>query len=141
YFEQAMSANPLDPRLLARRDAVAAGLVDAAHAAVEREDLAEAQRLAEEAFRLGAERGALTRLDGEIEAARRAETLARHAELLSSARALLRQGRLLDADGEGAIARLAALRRERATVPGLAEAWGELTEAVASNVSAAIAAG
>src|SRR5690606_35485750 len=84
YFEQALRLNPLDPRLLARRAALAAGLVDAAHDAVAREDFAAAQRLAEEAFRLGAERAALARLDSELESAR---TLARHAEALSAARA------------------------------------------------------
>src|SRR5690606_39085948 len=126
YFEQAMRLNPLDPRLVARRAALAAGLVDAARAAVGREELATAQRLAEEAFRLGAEPAALARLDREIESARRARTLVRQAEALSAARALLQQGRLLDADGEGALARLAALRRERSTLPGLADAWREL---------------
>lgn len=141
YFDRAMALRPLDPRLLTRRNAIAARLVDAGHAAIERKDFAEAQRLAEEAFRRGADRAALARLDRELEAARRAETLARHAELVASARALLRQGRLLDADGTGALPTLAALRRERSTDPGLADAWREVTEAVAANVSAAIDAG
>ena len=116
------------------------GLIDT-RLAVEREDLAAAQRLSEEAFRLGAERASLARLDRELESARRAVTLTRHAERLSAAQAMLRQGRLLDANGEGALTELAALRRERSTVPGLASAWRALTEAVASNVHAAIEAG
>ena len=138
YFERAMARNPLDPRLLTRREAIAAGLVDAALVAVERGDLLEAERLADEAFRLGADRAALGRLDRELDAARREQTVARHAALLANARVLLQQGDLLDADGNGALATLARLRRERASVPGLDAAWREATEAVRARVSDAI---
>ncbi len=141
YFEQAMALNPLDPRLLTRRDVIAAGLVDAAHAALERGDLVEAVDFADEAFRLGADRTALARFDRELDAARREQTLARQAERLAAARTLLRQGRLLDADGGGALATVAELRRERSSVVGLDDVWREVTAVVAAEVSAAIDTG
>src|SRR5690606_10261322 len=140
YFAQALALSSFDPRLLTRRDAIAAALVDAADVALARGDLDEAQRLAAEAFRLGAERLELARLDREIETVQGARILERHRQLLSAATAAMQEGRLLGAVGEGALASLAALRRERSTLPELSEAWQEVSEAVAANVHAAIGA-
>lgn len=142
YFRRAVELAPIDPRVVSARSAIAAALVDAAETALARGDLDEAQYLSREAFRLGAEVAALTRLDRELDEARREQELARDRQRLFAAQGLLRERRLLDANGEqGALSRLAALRRAGSTVPGLDETWQELTGAIEENVRASIDAG
>jgi TonB family protein len=140
HFERAVRLNPHDPQVLRRREALAAALVDAARVELEQGNLVEAQRLADDAFALGAEREPLALFALDLEAARTARTFELHRALLERANARLRDGRLVARDGDDALLYLSTLRRERARLPGLAEAWGAFIAGASAGVRASIAA-
>jgi TonB family protein len=94
-------------------------------------DVAGAASLAQRARGLGADAGALTRLEGELGAARQRAADQGRAERLNLVQERIRQGALF-APEDSALSELQSLQSEAPEAPGLVDAWDEFKLAVAT---------
>jgi protein TonB len=141
YLQRAARSDPNDPRVLALRAQLAAAIAARARLVLERGDFDDAQALIRRAFELGADQETLTALDIELAAAREKAADTRRAAMLASARAHLRDGRLIAPANDSALYLLNALRAQAPDFPGLAEASSQLVSRLADAANAAVESG
>jgi TonB family protein len=141
HVERALALDPANVDALILRAEVAAAVAEAARVAIASGDLAGGERLADDAFRLGAETETLAMLDLDLATAREAAAARAQAETLAQGIASMREDRLIAPEGDNAWLHLRRVRAENPNLNGLAAAWRELGERLARNAQAAIADG
>lgn len=137
YLERAVRIDAEDERVVALRREVSAAMLAAARLLVNA-DVAAATGLVARARGLGADAGALTRLEGELAAARARAADRRQGERLGVARERIRQGALFGPGDSTALTELESLQSEAPETNGLGEAWEEFVEAVRARTAEAL---
>lgn len=140
YLARAEALNPTDARLPALRAELSASAVEQARERIDGGDVDAAARLADFAFRLGADPDVLARLERDVSAARERVADEARSRRLALGRERLRAGQLVTPSGDSALAHLSAVRIERPTFPGLEAPWNALLNAITAEVRAAIEA-
>jgi len=140
YLERALAIAPDDPRLLEMRSQLAAAVAARARIVLDNGDIEQVSVLADAAFRLGADSDTLTLLRIDLGNARELAAERARSDTFATGLQRLREGLLLAPENDSALYHLGVLRREQPNYPGLAAPWLELTETIAAEARAALAA-
>jgi TonB family protein len=141
YIARAAQLSPSDAGVARARADLSAALVSSAGVVLKAGNVDASATLLDEARKLGAKSDSLALVDGEVAATRASQAEQRRATMLATARQRLASGALIAPTGASALDQLLALE---ADAPDFAEArpvWAELTQAIASNATAALGRG
>ncbi len=141
YYRAAAAARPDDPSVLKLRLDLAAALVGAVRVALDGDDIDRASKLADEAFRLGADQETLAELQADLRAAQAQRVQQARAAMLATANERLAAGRVVAPADDSALHYLGALQQQDPAFPGLPAAWAAARTAVTSGVKAALEKG